>query len=55
MLIVEYLRNGQRVVRFHKDWNIGRISKAYTPPRQNNMASRDASRIQTAFIGKGLK
>ena len=54
MLIVEYLSNGQRRVRLHKDWNPTRISKAYTPPMQNNMKSRDAVRIQTAYIGKGL-
>lgn len=55
MLVIEYLSNGQRKVRLHKDWNPGRISKAYTPPKQNNVQSRDACRIQTAFIGKGIK
>ena len=55
MLIIEYLSNGQRRVRLHKDWNPGRISKAYTPPVKNHVQSKDAGRIQTAFIGRGVK
>lgn len=55
MLIVEYTSNGQRRVRLHKDWNPSRISRAYTPPKQNNLQSQDAFRIQTAYIGKGMK
>lgn len=55
MLVIEYQSNGKRIVRLHKDWNPGRISKAYTPPLKNHVESRDAHRIQTAFIGKGVK
>lgn len=55
MLIIEYFSNGQRRVRFHKDWNPSRISKAYTPPLKNLMQSKDACRVQTALIGKGVK
>lgn len=55
MLVIEYLSNGQRRVRLHKDWNPARISKAYTPPMKNHVQSRDAHRIQTALIGKPLK
>ncbi len=55
MLVIEYLSNGTRRVRLHKDWNPGRISKAYTPPLKNHVESRDAHRIQTACKGKGIK
>ena len=55
MLVIEYQSNGKRIVRLHKDWNPGRISKAYTPPMKNNVESHDAHRIQTAFIGRGIK
>ena len=55
MLVIEYLSNGQRRVRLHKDWNPGRISKAYTPPMKNHVQSKDACRIQTALIGRGTK
>lgn len=55
MLVIEYLSNGTRRVRLHKDWNPGRIGKAYTPPLKNHVQSRDAHRIQTAFIGRGIK
>jgi hypothetical protein len=52
MLIVEQLRNGQTIVVMKKDWHPNRIGKAYQRPMQNNLQSRDAYNIQSAFINK---
>jgi hypothetical protein len=53
MLIVEQTNNGRTVVKLRKDWSPSRIGKAYTPPKPP--ADKDAYRVQTAFIGKGIK
>lgn len=53
MLIIEYKNNGRNVVKLRKDWTPARIGRAYTPPKQNNVESRDAFRIQTAYLNKG--
>jgi hypothetical protein len=53
MLIVEYTTNGRNVVKVRKDWSPSRIGRAYTPPKPT--ADKDACRVQTAFIGKGIK
>lgn len=37
MLIVEKTINGRTIVRLHKDWHPGRISKAYEPPLKDYM------------------
>jgi hypothetical protein len=50
MLIVEQLRNGQRIVVMKKDWHPNRISKAYQRPLPNHVQSEDAWRLQTAFL-----
>jgi hypothetical protein len=55
MLVIEYKTNGKNIVKIRKDWSPSRIGKAYTPPAQNNVQSKDAYRIQSAFIGKGKK
>lgn len=55
MLIIEQTTNGRNIVKIRKDWSPSRIGKAYTPPAQNNLESKDAYRLQTALIGKGLK
>jgi hypothetical protein len=52
MLIVERTSNGQSIVVIKKDWHPNRIGKAYQRPMQNNMQSRDAWRLQTAFLNK---
>ncbi len=52
MLVVEHVANGRTVVRLHKDWHPGRISRAWLPPPQNNVTSGDAFLIQSAFINK---
>jgi hypothetical protein len=52
MLIVEQLRNGQTIVVMKKDWHPNRIGKAYQRPMQNNIQSKDAWNIQTAFLHK---
>ena len=53
MLIIEYKNNGRNVVKLRKDWTPARIGRAYTPPKQNNVQSDDAHKLQTALIGKG--
>ena len=50
MLIVERNENGRTVVRLHKDWHIGRMGSAYTPPKQNYVIGDDAERLQFALI-----
>jgi len=52
MLIVEQLRNGQRIVVMKKDWHPNRISKAYQRPLPNHVQSKDAWNLQTAFLRK---
>ena len=49
MLVVERNENGRTVVRLHKDWHIGRMSSAYTPPKRNYV-TRDAERLQTSLL-----
>jgi hypothetical protein len=55
MLIIEQTTNGRNIVKVRKDWTPSRIGKAYTPPAQNNLESKDAYRLQTALIGKGIR
>ena len=52
MLIIEQLRNGQRMVIVKKDWHPNRIGKAYQRPMQNNMQSKDAWNIQSGLLNK---
>lgn len=52
MLVVEYIANGRTVVRLHKDWHPGRISRAWLPPPQNNVSGGDAFALQSAFLPK---
>jgi hypothetical protein len=53
VLIIEYKNNGRNVVKLRKDWTPARIGRPYTPPKQSNVESRDAFRIQTAYLNKG--
>ena len=55
MLITERTSDGRTIVRFHRDWNPSRISKAYIPQQRNHVLSRDAYRIQTFLLNKGVK
>ena len=55
MLVTERTSDGRTIVRLHKDWHPDRIGKAYVPPIKNNVQSKDAYKIQTAFIGRGVK
>jgi len=55
MLIVEQLRNGQRIVVMKKDWHPNRISKAYQRPLPNHVQSEDAWRLQTAYLNTPRK
>lgn len=50
MLIVERNENGRTVVRLHKDWHIGRMGSAYTPPKQNFVVGDDACKLQSALL-----
>jgi len=50
MLIVERNENGRTVVRLHKDWHIGRLGSAYTPPRKNYVVGETAERLQRALL-----
>jgi hypothetical protein len=50
MLIIEELRNGQRMVVMKKDWHPNRISKSYTPPRPRYHLSKDAWDLQTSLL-----
>ena len=54
MLIIEQTINGRNIVKIRKDWSPSRIGKAYTPPAQNNLQDKDAYRLQTSLIGKGV-
>jgi hypothetical protein len=54
MLVIEYKQNGRNIVKIRKDWSPSRIGKAYTPPMQVNSTDKDAHKIQTAYIGKGV-
>jgi len=49
-LIIEHHSNGKCTVKFKKDWNPGRIGRAYTPPLRNHMESRDAYKIQSMLL-----
>ena len=49
MLVIERNENGRTVVRLHKDWHIGRMSSAYTPPKKNYV-TRDAEWLQTSLL-----
>lgn len=49
-LIIEHHSNGKCTVKFKKDWNPGRIGRAYTPPMRNHMESRDAYKIQSMLL-----
>lgn len=49
MLVIERNENGRTVVRLHKDWHIGRMSSAYTPPKRNYVAC-DAEWLQTTLL-----
>lgn len=49
MLVIERTSDGRTVVRLHKDWHIGRMSSAYTPPKRN-YTTRDAEWLQTSFF-----
>lgn len=55
MLITEYTSDGRTIVRLRKDWTPDRISKGYVAPIKNHVQSKDAYKIQTAFIGRGVK
>lgn len=55
MLVTERTSDGRTIVRLHKDWHPDRIGKAYVAPIKNHVQSKDAYRIQTAFIGRGVK
>jgi len=50
MLVIERNENGRTVVRFHKDWHIGRLSSAYTPPRKNYVVGETAELLQKALL-----
>ena len=52
MLIIEQLRNGQRMVIVKKDWHPNRIGKAYQRPLQNYVQSKDAWNLQTGLLRK---
>lgn len=54
MLVIEYKENGRNIIKIRKDWSPSRIGRAYTPPIQNNVRSKDAFKLQTAYIGKGV-
>ena len=55
MLIVERTSNGQTIVVVKKDWHPNRISKAYQPPLQNYVQSKDAWNIQSGLLNKPRK
>lgn len=55
MLITERTSDGRTFVRFHRDWHPNRISKAYIPPQRNHVLSKDAYRLQTGLLNKGVK
>ena len=55
MLIIEQTDNGRTIVKIRKDWSPSRIGKAYTPPVQNPVHDKDAYRLQTSLIGKGVR
>lgn len=52
MLIVEHCSNGQRIVKFKKDWHPGMMCKAYTPRQKNYVDSVSMQRLQTALLRK---
>jgi len=49
MLIIEKTSNGRTIVRLHKDWHPGRISKSYQPPPKDYMTD-SSIRIQGALL-----
>ncbi len=53
MLIVEHCSNGQRIVKFKKDWHPSMMCKAYMPRQKNYVDSRSMERLQTALLRKG--
>lgn len=53
MIILEHNANGTVTVRFKKDWHPDRIGRAYVkPPQRDNVASKDAYRLQSALLRK---
>ena len=55
MLIIEQTTNGRNIVKVRKDWTPSRIGRAYTPPAQNNLQDKDAYRLQSALLNKGVR
>jgi hypothetical protein len=55
MLIIEHTSNGQRIVKFKKDWHPAMMCKAYTPRQRNYVDTPHMERLQTALLRKGKK
>lgn len=55
MLVIEHQSNGQRIVKVRKDWHVGRMSSAYTPPQRNHVNSDEMRLVQAALLRKGKK
>lgn len=55
MLVIEHTSNGQRIVKFKKDWHPAMMCKAYMPRQKNYVDSRSMERLQTALLRKDRK
>ena len=55
MLVVEYHTNGKRVVKLHKDWHPGMMSKAYLPRQRNYVNTDSMLKVQAALLRKDKK
>ncbi len=55
MLIIEHHSNGQRIVKFKKDWHPSMMCKAYMSRQKNYTDTRSMERLQTALLRKAKK
>ncbi len=55
MLVIEHLSNGQRIVKFKKDWHPAMMGKAYTPRQRNYVDGIHMERLQKALLRKPRK
>lgn len=55
MLVIEHQSNGQRIVKFKKDWHPSMMCKAYMPRQKNYVDGLHMQRLQVALLRKDKK
>lgn len=55
MLVIEHQSNGQRIVKFKKDWHPSMMGKGYLPRQKNYVEGVHMERLQRALLQGGKK